>query len=821
MNVRARFDNLLTDVRLALRSLRRSPGFAVVAVLALTVGIGGNTAIFSVIDATRTQAIPYSEPHQLVYLIGTVRRVVVERRGASYPDFVDWRAQATRFEDLAAFDSQLMTLAGADESERIATEFVSAPYFSLLGVKPALGRTFDAGDDDVSKPSRVIVLSDGLWRRRFGADPQVVGRSITLNGQPFTVVGVMAPGFTGLTDEAQLWIPFAQYAPPQAMLARSNRGGFPVLGRLKPGVSRAEAQAEVDAIASRLEREYPGSNEGRGVEVSPLATEVYGTLRLALQVLMGAIAFVLLIACANVANLLIARSEVRRREIALRVAIGAGRGRLLQQLVTESCVLTLLGAAASIPLAQATISLLVTQSPVAFPSILTPALDARMAVFTTVVALICGLCVGLAPWWQIRFADLAHRLRESSRSSDGPVSQRLRNSLVVAEVALAVVLLVGAGLMIQSVRKMSAIDPGFDAGSLLTVHVSVPRAPIATDEANRTPVPPVATGRELLDGIASVPGVVAVGLGNDLPLDGNAGANFYSVEGQGPFTAQNRPRAWVHRVSPEFFEALRIPLVAGRTFRDTELTPTQTAVVVSERVASRFWPNQDPIGKRITFGSVDENVQWMSVVGVVRDVRYRTLRRTANTDPDVYLPFADRNAQIAFAIRTSVPPSSVVAAVRAAIRAVAPSIAIYDVESMGDRVYRQSSRERFVAWVMSVFAGIALCLCALGIYGVMSYVVTQRTREIGIRLALGAQPRDVLQRIAGGGARLIVAGMAIGGIASMALRRAMGASITDVPLSDPASGVALMLFALVGLAACLVPGVRATRLDPVRSLHQE
>ncbi|HVQ12949.1 MAG TPA: ABC transporter permease [Vicinamibacterales bacterium] len=824
MNVRARFDNVLTDVRLAVRSLRRSPGFAAVAILALTVGIGGNTAIFSVIDATRTQAIPYSEPQQLVYLIGTTRRAVVERRGASYPDFVDWRAQSTRFDDLAAFDSQLMTLAGTDESERIDTEFVSASYFSLLGVRPALGRTFDVGDDDVSKPAAVVVLSDGLWRRRFGADPQVVGHSITLNGQPYTVVGVMAPAFTGVTDEAQLWIPFAQYAPPRTMLERGNRG-FTVLGRLKPGVTHGEAQAELDAIASRLERAYPGTNEGRGVEVSSLATEVYGPLRLALQVLMGAIALVLVIACTNVANLLIARSEARRREIALRVAIGAGRGRLLQQLVTESCVLTLLGAAASIPLAQATIRLLVTQSPVAFPSILTPALDARMAAFTTAVALICGLCVGVAPWWQVRFADLAHRLRESSRSSDGPASQRLRNSLVVAEVALAVVLLVGAGLMIQSVRKLSAIDPGFDSGSLLTVHVSVPRVPRSSagdaPSANGVPAPPVATGRELLDGIASVPGVVSVGLGNDVPLDGNAGANFYSVEGQGAYTAQDRPRAWVHRVSPEFFEALRISLVAGRTFLDTELTPTPNAVVVSERVATRFWPDQDPIGKRLTLGSVDANVQWLSVVGVVRDVRYRTLARIANTDPDIYLPFADRNAQIALAIRTSVSPSSVVASVRAAIRAVDASIAIYDVESMKERVYSQSSRERFTAWVMSVFASIALCLCALGIYGVMSYVVTQRTREIGIRLALGAQPRDVLQRIVGGGARLVVVGMAIGGIASIALRRLMGVSITDVPLSDPASGVALLLFALVGLAACLVPGVRATRLDPVRSLHQE
>ena len=818
MTTSAWIDNVLTDVKHAARSLRRSPGFAAVAILALAIGIGGNTAIFSVIDATRTQAIPYRDPQQLMYLIGTVRRATVERRGTSYPDFLDWRSQVTRFEDLAAFDSQLMTLAGTDESERIGTEFVSASYFSLLGVKPALGRVFGAGEDDVAKPVAVVVLSDGLWRRRFGADPQVVGQPIMLNGQPFTVLGVMTPGFTGVTDEAQLWIPFAQYAPQPAMRERGSRG-FTVLGRLEQGATLTAAQAELDTIASRLQQEYPKTNEGRGIELSPLATEIYGPLRLALQVLMGAIALVLMIACANVANLLIARSEVRRREIALRVAIGAGRARLLQQLVTESCVLTLIGAGAGLLLAQTTIGLLVTQSPVTFPSTATPGLDARVAAFTIVVSLICGVCVGLAPWWQIRFADLGNRLRESSRSSAGPGPQALRHSLVVAEVALAVVLLVGASLMIQSVRKMAAIDPGFDSGALLTVHVSVPRAP--RPAADNLPPAPVATGRELLEGIGSVAGVVAVGLGNDVPLDGNAGAGFYSVEGHGPFTAQDRPRAWVHRVSAGFFEALRIPLVAGRTFLDSELIPTASAVIVSERVAARFWANEDPIGKRLTFGSVDANVQWLSVVGVARDVRYRSLRQTANTDPDIYLPFADRNAQIAFAIRTDVPPASVMAPVRAAIRAVDTSIAIYGVESMDARVRSQSSRERFTSWVMSVFAAIALGLCVLGIYGVMSYAVTQRTREIGIRLALGAQPLEVLQTIVLRGAALILAGIAIGSIASVALRRAVSAQVVDVPLTDPAAGLALVLFAFVGLAACLVPGLRATRLDPVRALRQE
>jgi predicted permease len=822
MSIRASLDNILVDVKHAVRSLRRSPGFAAVAILALAVGIGGNTAVFSVIDATRVQALPYPDPQRLVYLIGNVQRAIVERRGASYPDFLDWRAQVTRFEDLAAFDGQLMTLAGTEESERIGTEFVSASYFALLGVRPAIGRTFRADEDDIAKPSTVVVLSDGLWKRRFGSDPSIIGRPITLNGQPFTVLGVMAPGFTGVSDVAQMWIPFAMYAPPARMASRGGRG-FTVLGRLKPGVTIAEAQAELTTIAARLERVYPDTNEARGIEISPLATEFFGPLRPALQVLMAAIAFVLLIACANVANLLLARSEARRREIALRVAVGAGRRRLLQQLITESCVLTVLGAAAGLLLAEATVGLLMTSSPVTFPSVMAPGLDLRVATFTIAVSLLCGVGVGLAPWWQTRIDDLSRRLSESVRGSDGPRSQRLRNALVVAEVALAIVLLVGASLMIQSVRKLAAIDPGFDPSSLLTVHASVPRvstAPTGT-LGGQTPPTPAVKSAELLERIGAVPGVVMVGLGNDVPLDGNAGAGFYVADGHGPFTAQNQPRAWVHRVSPQFFSALRMTFVAGRTFLDSEMRVDSSAVIVSERVVTRFWPGQDPIGKRVKFGAFASDVPWLSIVGVVRDVKYRSLTNSTNTDPDIYLPFADRNSQIAFAIRSTLPPASMIGPVRAAIRAADSGIAIYDVASMDEQVRAQTARSRFITWAMGVFAGIALWLCALGIYGVMSYVVTQRTREIGIRLALGAQPREVLARIVSSGARLVVAGVVIGSLAAFVLRRVVSAQFFDVPLTDPAAGIALALFALVGLAACVVPGLRATRLDPVRALHHE
>jgi predicted permease len=822
MRVLRLLDNLRSDVRHAARSLRRSPGFAAVALLALAIGIGANTAIFSVIDATRAEALPFEDPDRLVGLFGNVDRGTVERRGASYPDFADWRAQSRSFEDLAAYDAQLMTLSGTGESERIDTEFVSASYFPVLRVTPARGRVFQANEDDIAQPTRVVVLSDGLWRRRFNADPQIVDRAITLNGQPYTVVGVMPPGFTGITDRAQLWIPFAMWASSSTMNDRGARG-FPVLGRLMPGSTASTAQAEIDTIAARLALTYPRSNEARGVEVVALANELYGRLRTVLRLVMVAVALVLLIACANVANLLIARSEARRREIALRVAIGAGRGRLLQQLVTESCVLTLAAAAVGLVLAQALITLLVTQSPVPFPSILIPALDGRVAAFAIGVSLLCGVAVGLAPWWQVSLARRAGPfgpaaisawLAESSRGGDSPRSQRLRNGLVVAEISLAVVLLVGASLMVQSVRNLSTVNPGFDPTSVLTVHVSIPRASARPG--------PLVEGRVLLEQLRAIPGVVSAGLGTDLPLDGNAAAVFYVADGQPEaFSAQNRPRTYLHRVSPEFFSALRIPFISGRTFLDSETTATSTSVIVSRRVVDRFWRDQDPIGKRIKFGRIDADGPWLTIVGVVGDVKYRGIPDNPTPDPDVYVPFADRNAQFAFAIRTSLPPASVIEPVRAAIRSIDSSIPIYGVASMEEQIERQTARSRFTMWVLGIFASIALWLCALGIYGVVSYVVTQRTREIGIRLALGAQPREVLGSIVGWGARLIAVGIVLGGLASFVLRRAAASQFFEIALAEPAALAAVALFGAVGLAACLIPGIRATRLDPVRALRQE
>jgi predicted permease len=804
------------DTRYALRTLGRAPGFTVVAVAVLAIGIGGNTAIFSVVDAMRTHALPYRNADRLVELWGNVARTKVERRGASFPDFTDWRANATSFEDMAAFDPQLMTLAGGNEPERVSTEFVSAPYFSLLGISAARGRTFLPQEDEVTRPVPVVVLSDGLWKRRFGSDPQVIGRALTLNARAYTVIGVMPPRFKGLSDAAELWIPFALYAPPRVMAERGSRG-FVAVARLKPGVRLSAAQAELDAISKELARTYPDTNSNRGVEASPLDTELLGTLRPALLTLMAAVAFVLLIACANVANLLIARSEARRREIAVRTALGAGRGRLLRQLITEGCVLTAIGAVVGLVLARAAVAALVAASPVTFPSFVSPGLDLRVAGFTVLLSVVCGILVGLAPAIQAQANGIGDGLKESARGSDGRRSQQMRNALVVAEVSLAVVLLVGAGLMIRSVRKLSALNPGFDPSSVLTLHVSIPR----TAAAAGSPSTPSVYGRTLLTGIDSVPGVVQAALGTDLPLDGDASAVFYSAEGQPAMTAQNIPRAYVHRVTPTFFSTLQIPIASGRAFTEGDAAPASQAVIVSERVWKRFWPTANPIGKRVKFGPLTSDNPWMSIVGVVGEVKYRGLPENPTADPDIYLPFLDRNSQVSIVVRTSTSPASIAPSVRGAIRAVDSSIAVYGAAPMSDLVSAQTAQSRFTTWLMGVFAAAALLLAVVGIYGVMSYLVTQRTREIGIRLALGATPSHVRRLIVGSGARMIGAGMVIGAVAAFAMTRLLSSLLYEVGATDAAAAGAIALLGVVALIACYVPAVRATRVSPLQALRYE
>jgi predicted permease len=812
------FESIVQDIRYALRALRRTPGFSVVAVLVLAIGIGANTAIFSLVDALLVRGLPYPDPDRLVVLIGNVERAAgVERRGNSYPDHLDWRARSTSFDDMAAYDATNVLLTGFDEPERIPAEVVSAPYFAVLGVSPQHGRTFTPREDEVPNRDLVVVLSDGLWKRRFGADPGIVNRQIRLGTRVFTVVGVMPPGFTGLSDQAQVWMPFVLGG---GSLANRGNRGFRTIARLKAGVSIDRARAELDAISQQLAETYRETNDKRAVEVSPLSVETFGQLRPVVFTLMGAVAFVLLIACANVANLLIGRSEVRQREIAVRSALGAGQSRLVRQLVTESCVLALLAAAAGSALAYLAVRALVASSPVTLPSFMQPGLSLPVLAFTIGVALVCGLLLGLAPAAHSRLARLSDALRDSARGSTGVRSHRLRSVLVVAEVTLAIVLLVGAGLMIRSMQKLTAVDPGFDAAGILTFSASVPRQPGPAPGPATQPPPFVASGRDILERVRAVPGVISASLTSDLPLSGGGAAVFYSAEGDTAADARTMPRAYVHWVTPDFFATLGIPMAAGRTFDGSELAVDSRVVIVSRGVVRRFWPDEDPIGKRITLGRPGSQNPWLTIVGVVGDVKYRGLPENPTSDPDLYFPAVDRSPQ-GVIVRAGVDAETLGPLVRAAARSAHPSIVVFGLSTLGRLVDAQTAASRFTTWVLGLFAAAALVLSMVGIYGVMSYLIAQRTREFGIRLALGATRSEILRVVLRQGARLIAVGAALGIVATAALSRLLGSLLYQVSAFDISAGIAVLLLVSVALISCVVPAVRATRVNPIIALRSE
>ncbi len=811
-------ESLRQDVRYAVRTLRRAPAFSVVAIGVLALGIAGNTVMFSLVDAVRLRALPYAESDRLVILWGNVMRTALERRGASYPDFLDWRSQASGFEGMAAVDETRMTLSGSGEASRILVETVSASYFPLLRAHASAGRTFTTAEDVVPGKAAVVVLSDAFWRRQLGGDPQVLGRALVLDARPYTVIGIMPPGFRGLGDRADVWIPFVMGGTAASFAQRATRG-FQVLARLAPGASRASVQAEMDTIARRLEQAYPDTNEKRGVEVSPLDEELLGEFRPALRALTIAVVFVLLIACANVANLLLARSEARQREIAVRTAIGAAWPRLLRQLVTESCVLTGAAGAIGIALAAAGLRILLRLSPVTFPSFVHPHVSLRIVLFTGAVSMAVGTLLGLAPAMHSRVSRLSDALKESARGSVGRRARSARSALVVAEVSLAVLLLVGAALMVRTVQHLAAIDPGFNPDRVVSARVSIPRQ--AAAPSSEAPAPLIVGARTLLDRVRALPGVTSASLVSDPPLSGLDSAVFYSAEGQAAANAQTMPRAYVHRVLPDFFTTMGIPLRNGRTFLESELRPGSAALIVSEHVAARFWPGQDPIGKRVKLGPLASKNPWLTIVGVVGEVKYRGLPENPTADPDLYFPFVDRSQQVSLVARTAGEPASLIPAIRQVIREVDPNIPVFAVFTMAERIADQTAQSRFTTWIMAAFAAIALLLSAIGIYGVMSYLVSQRTREVGIRMALGAARGEIVRLIVGRGARLIVAGILIGAVASVALQNLMAKLLFRTAIVDGATVSAVALLAAVGLLACYLPALHAARVDPLVALRAE
>jgi putative ABC transport system permease protein len=658
----------------------------------------------------------------------------------------------------------------------------------------------------VPQRDAVVILSDTLWKRRFGAGPDIVGRTLQISGRDYTIVGVMPRWFRGVTDTAEFWIPTMMTGTAQDFADRATRS-FPVLARLKPGVTRAHAQAEMDGIARRLQAAYPAMNEGRAVEVAALDKELLGDFRQPLIVLLAAVGFVLLIACANVASLMLARSEARQREIAMRIALGAGGGRVFAQLLTESCALALSGAGLGLALAHWSARALVARSPVTFPSFIHAGVDWRVGLFCAAVACAAGIALGIAPALQLRSANLAESFKQASgRASHGRGAKNFRSALVVAEVAFAMLLLTGAGLLIQTVRQLSAIHPGYDPSHLLTLRAGLPRPTEA---------------REVQERLLRIPGVESVSVASDVPLDGG-GASFYTAEGQPPVTAQNRPRSYPHRVTADFFRTLRIPMLAGRTFTADEVRAAAPVAVVSQNLVKRFWPGDGPIGKRIKFGSLDSQAPWMTIVGVVNDLKYRGLPDNPTADPDVFVPVSGPVRNPAILIRAALPPPSLAPAVRKVLHDADALTVIYGLHTLEESMARETAGSRFTGWLMGIFAASALALAMIGIYGVMSYTVARRTREFGIRMALGAGRGEVIGMVTRHAAALIAAGLALGAALAFPLVGLIGNLLYNVKPGNPAAWLsAAAALAAAALIACLIPAARATRIAPAAALRNE
>jgi putative ABC transport system permease protein len=805
-----RMESFIQDLRFGARMLLKQPGFTLIAVLTLALGIGANTAIFSIVNAVLLRPFPYKEPERLVILRERVSNPV--GFSPSYPNFADWRAQNTVFDSMApARTNESFNFIGAGEPERLRGRIVSAEFFTTLGVKPLLGRDFLA-EEDRPGATPAVMLSYGFWQRRFGADPGVIGKQITLNNQNFTVVGVTPPNFQ-FDTEADVTVPIGLQA--ERFRLRGRDPGVNVVARLKSGVSLQRAEAELNMIAARLEQQYPDTNKDHRVFVMPLHESFVGDVRQPLLILLGSVGLVLLIACANVANLLLVRSSARRKEMAVRVALGAGRLTIIRQLLAESALLAALGAVLGILLALWGTSFIAGHLPEGVPRLDEARVDAPVLGFTLAVSLLTGLLFGLAPALQASRPNLTDGLKEGDRGSSGR-RQRLRGALVVGEVALTLTLLAGAGLLIQSFRNALRVDPGFKAENLLTMQVSV-NNPDGRQVANFF--------EQLQQKARNLPGAESAAVSNGLPLDG---ANFpaFIIEGQqGP---ENQYSGLRYTVSPDYFRTMGIELIKGRLFTAEDTPESPPVVVIDEALARQSFQNEDPIGKRLIQNL--PNSPRYEIVGIVRHVQHFGLDAQGPSPAQFYLSFNQINLQmlpgmvrrINLLVRTEVEPLSLAPAVRGQIAALNKDQAVFNVRTMGQLVARSVAPRQFSMVLLTVFAIAALALASLGIYGLMSYTVAQRTREIGVRMALGARGADALKLVLGQGMKLTLAGVALGLGASMALTRMIENLLFGVSAADPATFVVITLLLIaVALTACWIPARRATKVDPMVALRAE
>ena len=807
---------LFQDLRFAIRQMGKRPGFSAVVILTMALGIGANAAIFSVLDAVLLRPLPYAHPEQLVKVWSRFTGIGMpnDQNWVSAPEFRDFQQLNRSFGDLVAIGAGSVTLGVKGSPQRVLGAAVSPGLFPMLGARPLLGRTFLPEEAQPGR-DRELVLSYGIWRRVFGADPAVVGKTIDVDGVPNVVVGVMPAEFD-YPDQTELWGPLA-FSPDD--LSENSRGnhGFEVLGRIKAGLSLAQVQSDMDRVGRTMieqHRSYPYEKFGFGVILHPLLAETVGDVKMFLVVLMAAVGLVLLIACANIANLLLARSAERQQEMETRMALGASGWRLTRQMLTESVVLAFAGGIVGLALTPLVLRGLVAIAAKSLPRAVHTGIDARVLALTALVSLATGILFGLAPALQLARKRNFDGLK-SGRSTEGRRPKRMRSALVICETALSLLLVVGAGLLLRSFARILAVDPGFRPDGVLTLRVALPDAVYSKPEQVR------GFYRGLVERVQRLPGVQAAGAVSGLPLSGEGGSGTTTIDTQSVPLEDTTPEADQRVVTPDYFKAMGIALVRGRFFEDRDTDGAPLVVIVDESMAQDFWPNQDPIGKRLHIGGRLSKAPWTTVVGVVRHVRNRTLE--ARSRVEVYWPASQQpSGAMTLAVQAPGNAMSLVPTIQREVGSIDPDLPVYRVRTMSEVMGDSLERRRLALILLAGFAGLALLLASVGIYGVTSYGVAQRRQEIGLRMALGADRAQVLRMMIGGGMTTIAVGLALGIILALALTRLMGGLLFAVRSYDPAAlaGAALLLTA-AAFIAILIPALRATKVNPMVALRYE
>jgi predicted permease len=801
-------DLILKDARFALRKLARQRAFTVTAVATLSLAIGISAAIFSVVESTLLRRLPFEMPDRLVMLMGAAgpERAI---RGASVIEIQDWARLSKSFDDVAIYDETSLNYRTREGTERVDAEMVSASYWRLLGVGAQLGRTFTADEDRVPMANAVVTISDNMWRTRFGGDPSIIGRSLVLNEVPFTVIGVMPPAFAGLSFDTDIWFPAMMVQAnggPRDLTARGSRW-LGAVARVKSGVSFEEAQRDADRVALQIAQEFPGTNADRWFEVQPLRDSYLGTTANLVLIVFSAVMLLLLIATANVLGLQIVRATGRAREMAVRFAVGANRSRLLQQLTVEGLVLSLLDTIVGITIAQwGLVGLLRLLPDGALPRYATPSINWQTLVFAIAVAVVSGTLFGLIPALRSTRVDLVDSLRDGARASSagfGRPRANLQQLLVIAQTSVAIVLLIGAGLFVRSLQRELRVPPGFVAEGALRVRVAMPQQLAAAQRLQ--------LAERLHQELAAIPSVSAVAIGSDVPLGGASNASFiYVPQLDQPY------RYFRHTVMPDFFSALRIPLVDGRAFGADDRADSPPVVIINESTARRFWPNENAVGKRIRLGS-DASGPEVTIVGVVGDVRYRDLRTPLSTsEPDIYFPMAQRPVgALQMAIRSDLPVENLTTAVQRTVAGIDRGVTVFGIRGMQEILDLQTANGRLASSLLTVFGFAALLLAAVGLYGLLAFVVTLRSREIGIRLALGATQRTVLREVIGHGLRLVAVGLTVGVVIAAFTTRYVESQLFAVGRFDAAVFVmATLALFIVALVASWIPARRASQVHP-------